>query len=390
MTDELAPFAYRDPAPLALSAAGHELRIYPAGADRLEALLSMIAAAEKSLQIVYYIFQSDVSGTRVRDALVAAARRGVKVHLLVDRFGSDAPDSFFAPIVDHGGRYAAFSPRWNVSYLIRNHQKFVIADGARVMLGGANVSDPYFAPPAENGWCDLGVAIEGPVAADFQRWFVQLADWTDKPKSQFLAIRDMVREWEPGTGPVRLMLGGPTRVPSSWARQVKRDLTQASRLDLVMAYFSPPRSFRRLIQRIAEGGRARLIMAGKSDNGATIGAARALYGQLLRSGARIYEFQPCKLHMKLIVADDVTYFGSANFDMRSIRLNLESMVRIEDAGLAAEMRKLIDGMEAASAEITRQKHRRESTLIHQIQWRASWFLVSVLDYTVTRRLNLGM
>src|SRR5690606_40224723 len=102
----------------------------------------------------------------------------------------------------------------------------------------------------------------------------------------------------------------------------------------------------------ARKGETRLIFPERSDNGATVGAARALYGKLLRSGARIWEFQPCKLHTKLIVLDDVSYLGSANFDMRSLYLNLEIVLKIEDAALAARLRDYFAFHLPASEEIT--------------------------------------
>jgi len=381
---------YADPAPFSVQAADHNFTFYPAGSDRLASLIQLIDSAERTLKLFFYMFQPDHAGTEVRGALVRAAQRGVDVHLITDAFGTDAADSFFDPLVRAGARYNTFSPRWNTRYLIRNHQKFVIADGMRVMTGGANVSDHYFAPPVENGWCDLSAQVEGPIVANFSEWFDLLQRWVLDGKTKFFAVRKAVRDWQEGDGDVRLVLGGPTKITSAWARSVKVDIARSDRLDLVMAYFSPPRSMRRLIRRLAERGRARLIMAGKSDNGATIGASRALYRALIRSGAEIYEFEPCKLHMKLLVADDVTYFGSANFDMRSIRLNLELMVRVEDADVAERMRGLIDHLQAASTPVTWDEHRQRSTIINRIRWRLGWFLVSVLDYTVTRRLNLGL
>jgi len=132
------------------------------------------------------------------------------------------------------------------------------------------------------------------------------------------------------------------------------------------------------------------VMAGKSDNAATIGAARALYGALLRDDCQIYEFQPSKLHMKALVIDDAVYFGSANFDHRSIRLNLELMFRFEDAALASQMRGLIDEMAEVSEHVTYALHRERRGLFANLRWWASLFLVSALDYTVTRRLNAGM
>ena len=133
-----------------------------------------------------------------------------------------------------------------------------------------------------------------------------------------------------------------------------------------------------------------MVMAGKSDNSATIGASRSLYSYLLKKRARIWEFAPCKLHTKLIVLDDTVYLGSANFDMRSLYINLELMLKIEDAALADRMREFVGQQIGASQPITVTLHQRRATLANRIRWNLSWLLVSVIDYTVTRRLNLGI
>lgn len=378
---------YRDPDPVSLTAAGHEFTFYPHGQDRLKALIALIESAEASLRLFYYLFDSDISGTMVRDALVAAARRGVKVDLIVDDFGNDAGAEFFDLLVEAGGSFAIFSPKWGKRYLVRNHQKFTIADEARVMTGGANVSDHYFATPADNGWCDLMVQIEGPVVEQFIRWFGLLASWVDNEARgrtrQLRALRDIVKDWDGGNGPVRLLVGGPLVRKGHWAWVLRQDLIGAKRLDTVSAYFSPPRSFRRLFARIGRCGHARMIMAGKSDIGAAIDMARLLYGKLLRARVTIFEFGVCKLHMKLMVVDDIAYVGSANLDKRSFRINVELMVRVEDAAVAAAMRKLIDHMAGASEPITPAWYARHSTFLNRMRWRIAYWL-SLADYRISK------
>ncbi len=186
------------------------------------------------------------------------------------------------------------------------------------------------------------------------------------------------------------VLGGPTTRLADWGRCVLRDMQHGKRLDMLMAYFAPGPVVRKALRKIAQHGHTNLVLAGKSDNDATIGAARALYKGLLRARARIYEFQPCKLHSKLIVIDDIVYLGSANFDMRSFHVNLEMMLRIEDPALAEKMREHIRQHIAASVEVTPQLHASRATLLNRMRWWACWFLVSVVDYNVARRLNLGL
>jgi cardiolipin synthase len=386
-TPEGADIDYCDLDPFTVEAAGHKFEFFPHGEDRRKALIALIDSAQSSLKVFYYLFNSDTSGTMVRDALVAAARRGVKVDLIVDAFGNDAGEAFFEPLTDAGGTFAVFSPKWGKRYFVRNHQKFTIADETRVMTGGANVSDHYFAIPAENGWCDLSVIIEGEVVAQFVRWFGLLSSWVANAAEgrtrQLRALRDIVQDWQGGDGPVRLLVGGPLVRRGHWAWVFRQDLVGAKRLDTVSAYFSPPRSFRRLIARVGMRGEARMIMAGKSDITAAIDMARLMYGKLLRARVKLFEFGICKLHMKLMVVDDKSYVGSANLDKRSFRINVELMVRVEDAGLAGELRKLIDHLEGSSEPITPTWYVRHSTFLNRMRWRLAYWM-SLADYRISK------
>jgi cardiolipin synthase len=383
---EAAP-PYRDPDPFTVEAAGHSFTFYPHGEDRLAALIDLIGSAQASLKVFYYLFDSDASGTAVRDALVAAAQRGVAVHLIVDDFGNDAGAEFFEPLTAAGGSFAIFSPKWGTRYLVRNHQKFAIADEARVMTGGANVSDHYFAPIEDNGWCDLSVIIAGDVVEQIVRWFGLLSQWVDSEAagrvSRLRALRDIVKDWDGGSGPVRLLVGGPLVRRGHWAWVFRQDLVSAKRLDTVSAYFSPPRSFRRQMAQVAKRGDVRMVMAGKSDISAAVDMARLLYKPFLRAGATIFEFGQCKLHMKLLVVDDASFIGSANLDKRSFRINVELMVRVDDAGLAARLREMIDHLEAGSEPVTRAWYKAQSTFLNRLRWRVAYWM-SLADYRISK------
>ena len=372
-----SPAPFRDPEPFSHSAQGIELTFYPSGVDRLAALLGMIQGARRSLKLFFYIFAIDSCAAAVRDALAEAAGRGVSVTLILDDYGSTADDDFLSSLIEAGGKVQRFSARWNARYLIRNHQKMLIADGEAALIGGFNVEQSYFDPPEKDGWNDLAIRVEGEAAARLAEWFDLLEGWTAGHDVKLGEARRQVRAWNAGSGAVRWLLGGPSQRLSPWARSVITDIEKARRLDMMVAYFSPRRG---VVRR----------MAAKSDNAATIGAARALYGTLLRGGAGIYEFEPCKLHAKLIVVDDAVYIGSANFDMRSLYINVEIMLRVEDAALADRMREFIAYHLPYATHVTPALHRRRRTWWNRLRWSLSWFLVAVVDYTVTRRLNLGL
>jgi len=368
---------------------GNRFDFFPKGTDRLRALIDQIASAQESLHCFWFLYDEDETGAKVRDALIEAARRGVEVRLYIDAFGSDARDEFFDDLCAAGGHFQKFSPSWNVKFLIRNHQKMCIVDRKRVLTGGFNVADDYFASPDRNGWCDLGVLVEGPLVDRFNEWYDAITEWIETGGSEFRAVRQLVRDWEPGDGPIQLIMGGPTTVSSEWSVRFKRDLVKAKRADLVTAYFSPPFSMRRVLRRAGRRGKLRMILASKSDFAITVLAARLHYRRFVRAGVKLFEYQPSKLHMKLLVMDDVTYIGSANLDLRSIRLNLELMIRIESAELADRMRALIDDLEADSRPIDKSWFGQYGKWSNRMRWFVSSFMLRFVDYNLSRRLNLG-
>jgi len=372
--------------------ADNRLEAIVSGADRFAALMALIERARRSLRLYYYIFADDRAGLAVRESLLDAINRGVSVSLIVDGFGSsDTSAAFFAPLIEAGCDFCRFMPRFGRRYLLRNHQKMAIADESHAIIGGFNISDDYFLGPDEGGWRDLGLVVTGPAVAWLVEYFDILLPWTHRDTAGLRALRRELRALPPPSDPLRWLLGGPARRLSPWARTVKRDLEQARQADMIEAYFSPGRSMLKRIKRVVKrGGRSRLVTAQLSDNGATIGAARFLYGGLLRRNVEVWEYRPTKLHTKLIVIDDAVYIGSANFDMRSLFLNLELMLRIEDADFAAQMRNFFERELADCERITPELHRARATLINRAKWALSYLVVGVADYTVTRRLNFGL
>ena len=375
---------------VSVSVAGNDLVLLADGRERLEALIALIDGAKESLRVLYYMFLDDVSGRRVRDALLAAVNRGVKVSLLVDGFGSDtAKAGFFKPLTESACQFCRFSPRFGRRYLLRNHQKLALADGHKVIIGGFNVSDDYFGTAEGGAWRDLGLQVEGDSVHCLVRYFDDLFGWARKPHGRIRELRKLLHQHSVTEGKLHWLFGGPTRRLSPWARAMRKDMLTARRLDIIAAYFAPSIGILRRIARVARRGKVRLVTASKSDNNATIGAARNTYWWLLKRGVEIYEYQPTKLHTKLFVIDDVVHIGSANFDMRSLFLNLEMMLRVEDRAFAEAMRGFVDHEIADSEPITRERHRAQRTWFNRLKWGASYFLVAVADYRISRRLNFG-
>jgi len=373
--------------PIRAEIAGNRLEVIDSGKARLEMLLELIGGAQRSIKMLMYMFNPDRVGHRVRGALVEAARRGVRVNLLIDGFGSVASSEFFAPLKEAGGDECVFNPSYGRSYLMRNHQKLVVIDDAVAIIGGANIDDTYLSDGRPQDWRDLWLRLEGPEVAIPSRYFDTLFRWSKRRNPSLNYLRRQLAEYSEWRGPLQWKFSGPLSLRNSWWRSIGQDIRRGNRLDMIFAYFAPPGAMLRRIGRLGRRGRARIITAAKSDNNATIAAARHSYSRLLRRHVEMYEYQPAKLHTKLAIVDDIVHIGSSNFDYRSLYINLEVMLRIKDAGFANAMRGYFERELQDCKWITPASHKQRANLWRRIKWAMSHFLVNITDYTVTRRLN---
>jgi len=369
--------------------AGTRLTLIEGGEERLRLLLRMIDEARTSIRLLFYMMDADAVGEVVRDGLVRAAERGCTVSVILDGFGSDIPSDFFEPLKQAGGSSCLFNPRIGVRYLLRNHQKLVVIDDREAITGGANLTVDYMSDRSPKRWRDLWLHIEGPAVRPAARYYDALHAWSVLKGPKLRALRRILLRHTQRQGALQWQYTGPIRRGHPWTVEIARELHAAGRLDMISAYFSPPFAMLRRIRRLGRRGAVRIVTAARSDNNATIAAARHTYSSLLRHNVGMFEYQPEKLHTKLLILDDVVYIGSANFDFRSLYLNLEMMLRIEDVGFAAQMRGYFEQELAKCQEITPALHRKRAHWWRRLKWTLSNFLVTAVDYTVTRRLNFG-
>jgi cardiolipin synthase len=376
-----------------LTVDGNRLTFITEGPARLEALLELIGGAKRSLRLLYYTYTGDESGERVLDGLYAAIDRGVDVSLLVDGFGSGhTPETYFKQLSERGAKFCRFNPSYGRRYVLRNHQKLALADAetdaARILIGGFNIEDSYFGTVGEGAWRDVGLLVEGEAAARPGDYYDALMTWALNPRSRLKALRAVVRNYSEAEGRLRWQFGGPMQIRSPWALATIQDLAKAKDLSMIVAYFAPMYGMLDRIADIAGRGAVRIVTAAKSDNRATIDAARSTYKRLLRRGVRVFEYQATKLHTKLLVMDDVVHIGSSNFDIRSLYLNMEMMLRVSDPDFAMLVRNYFEHELGDSEEITMAVYRQRAGWLQRLRWRIAWFLVTTLDYTVARQLAL--
>jgi cardiolipin synthase len=319
-------------------------------------MLDAIARASREVFLEVYQFSPDGIGEDFMAALSAAARRGVRVEVIIDGFGS-APDAseVAATLEAAGCEVRLFGRLLHVlaGRFRRNHRKILAVDGERAFVGGINIADSYGSMhpgPDDRPWADLAVELRGEIAE-----FLQGCGHRERGRSP----PGPVRVWLSGLG------GGRTL-----RRRYLKTFGRARREILVAhAYFVPDRRLVRSITAAARRGvEVRLVVAGRSDVAFMGPATRRHYRRLLRAGVRISEWSRSMLHAKAAAIDGRRLLvGSFNLDPLSLA-NLESLAEIDDAGTA----------EAAARWIRARFDEGEEVTIERIG-RGSWIERLLVD-----------
>jgi cardiolipin synthase A/B len=354
-----------------------------AGREIFPALLAALATARTSIQLETYIYAEGRLGRQVLAELAGAARRGVRVRVLVDAVGSwFLPDRFFDALLAAGGEVRRFNPLHRWRFGVRDHRKLLICDDRLVVVGGFNLADEYDGDGLSRGWFDLGLRLEDPrLARELAESFAELFALADFHRKPMLRLRPFRRKRpsEP-RGAGRLLTTHPGRGASRFQTALSRDLATAREVRIISAYFLPTRRVRRdLLRVVRRGGRVQLLLAGRSDVPVSQMAARSLYLRLLRAGVEIYEYQPQILHAKLILVDDVVYVGSSNLDLRSLTLNYELMLRLTDPVVTAGAAALFAGALQHSRKIERATCKKSQTFWQRTQNHWAHFLLARID-----------
>jgi cardiolipin synthase A/B len=374
----------------AVFSGGNEITLLCGGDELFPAMQAAIAAAQHEVWLATYIFHHDDAARAMAHTLVAAARRGVRVRVVVDGFGSKASLDALREWFDGSAvALAVFRPldRWT-AYLQpgqfrRLHQKLLVVDDERGFVGGINVIGDRVDlnhGPTDTPRLDFAVALRGPVVqpvAQTARAMWTRAAFGHEWREELISL---ARSAEPLSG-ARTLLQQLRIVPRPGARPpeamqpvqaafvvrdnlrqrraIERSYIQAledahTRIDLVCPYFYPGRIFRRTLRGAAQRGvRVRLLLQGKLDYRIAGLAAQVLYDEMLSNGVHIYEYTPAFLHAKIALADDQwATVGSSNIDPLSLLLNLEANVVVRDARFSAALTDAFEQALAASREVT--------------------------------------
>jgi cardiolipin synthase len=357
------------------------------GQEAVDAMLEAIASAEHSVRLETFIFHPGEVGDAFRDALVAAQRRGVRVRVMCDAFGSlKLLKSYWDELVEAGGEFRWFNPLRPNHLIYRDHRKILVVDERAAFIGGFNIGTEYCGDGITCGWRDLGLRIEGLMARALADTFNDLFARADCRHRRFQRIRHTRSDAVITGHNWRLLLTGPGRGHRALKHSLAHDFSTAESIQIMSAYFLPNLRLLRQLRRAAQrGAKVQLILAGKSDVWLMRIATRGLYPSLLRAGVEIYEYDPQIMHAKMVVVDDIVYVGSANLDARSLSINYEVLARIADPELAVQAREIFLGDLQHCRRIDRKEYRRDRKPWQGILERWAFFILARVDPYLARQ-----
>jgi len=318
------------------------------GRESFQTIFDTVNGAEKLICLQFYIFKNDDTGIGLSELLREKSRKGVKVYILYDHFGSfGTPRSFWKEMRLEGIKIRASHPfKWTAPfyYVHRDHRKLIVVDSKGAFTGGLNIANEYSGfhlRRRSKGWRDTGILVEGPIVNELFDTFKK--SWATWGGEKIFCRRNS--EEPDGKKPEVGIPALPIFVYSRKGRKRMRNLLRYSidhaqtRILLTTAYFIPSRKLiERLETAVRRGVKVRLLVPGKSDIPAASYAGRAFFSRLLRSGIEIYTYLGEMLHAKTYLFDECwSIVGSTNLDYQSLRYNDEGNIGLLDLPFASKM-----------------------------------------------------
>ena len=359
---------------------GNRVELLENGEAFFPALFEAIARAEREVLIETFILFEDKVGQQLQQVLVEAARRGVRVELTVDGWGSiDLSSDYLGALAEAGVQVRMFDPKprflgMRLHMFRRMHRKIAVVDGRVAFVGGINFSADHLADFGPKAKQDYSILVEGPLVRQIRGFVLQqLGRHPDD-----LEQRPVAR----GGSAQAMFVARDNHNQRDAIERQYRAAIHAARRDVVIAnaYFFPGYRLLRAMRRaVRRGVRVRLVLQGQPDMKIVKHAAELLHGQLVRAGVEIYEYCKRPLHAKVALVDDEwSTVGSSNLDPLSLSLNLEANVMVRDKAFAAKVRARLEHLMQEDC----QQLEPDQVKVRHAGWR---LLLDTLAYHVTRR-----
>jgi cardiolipin synthase len=350
----------------------NEVDIFTDGHAKFDALLTEIRKAKHHIHLVYFIFKKDHIGQGILQALIEKAKEGVEVKVLYDDMGSSTTGKrFFQPLKEAGGEVAAFFPSrifpfLNIRVNYRNHRKIVVIDGKVGFVGGFNIGDEYLGLSKKFGyWRDTHLMVKGGAVDALQvRFFL---DWNNAAHEKAdLDKCYFPKKQSAGNTGMQIISSGPD---SEWQQirdGILRMIYEAKEsIEIQTPYFVPDESVMNALKIAALSGvHIRIMIPNKPDHMFVYWATYSYVGELLDVGVKCYIYDNGFIHAKMIIVDGkVASVGTANFDVRSFKLNFEVNAFIFDTKVAGRLKHTFEEDTEKSIEMTREMYNKRTVLI---------------------------
>lgn len=371
----------------------NDVQLMQSGSEFFSTLEKLIDKAEYEIHFQTYIFSEDETGSRISNALINAARRGVKIFVLLDGYGSnDLSPAFINQWKSEKIELRFFGRVFKNGRLHigrRLHRKIIVIDGFTSIVSGNNISNNYNSVQGSVAWLDFSVVVKGEASGILQRiceqsWYkVRFRRLTKKlpqhPKQK------IDRPQHPRK--IRIRQNDWKFRKNQAAQSYYQLMTMATEsLLIVGGYFLPGRKGRRLLKKAANRGVVvKLVVAERSDVGVMRNATLYLYDWLLRNQIRIFEYTPSNVHGKGIVADEKTLsIGSYDLNALSTYSNIELNLDVDDAEIASQFHQQMTGIiEKDCREITEENFKtRKGVFKKLLRWSAYRIVKSLFVFSI--------
>jgi cardiolipin synthase len=314
---------------------GNRFEVLANGDEIFPSMLAAVRSAQKSITFETFIYWSGEIGEQMAQALADKARAGVAVHVLLDWMGSSKMDRRYLQMLRDGGAevFRYHKPHWTGLGRMndRTHRKLLVIDGHTGFTGGVGIAQEWTGHAQDpQHWRDTHFRVAGPVVGHMQAVFMD--NWV-KASGNVLHGPDYFPEIAPcGDGVAHMFSSSPSGGSDDMQLMYLMAITAASHsIHLASAYFVPDKlTINAIVEAARRGVKVQVLTPGNRIDTHTVReASRACWGDLLKAGVEMYEYQPTMFHCKLLVVDEyLVSVGSTNFDSRSFKLNDEANLNI--------------------------------------------------------------
>ena len=340
---------------------GNKVEVLLNGAEIFPAMLEAIRGAQHTITLETYIYWSETIGKEFSDALIERARAGVKVHVMLDFMGSIKMDLAVIDAMKAAGVHVQRYHKpvwWKLTRLNnRTHRKLLIVDGKTGFTGGVGIADQWRGNAEDDKhWRDTHFRVQGPVVGQMQAVFND--NWTKATGQVLDGPHYFPALDKAGSHDAQMFSSSPTGGSGSMHLMYLIAINAArNSIVLSASYFVPDElAIKALVAAKKRGVDVRIITPGPDiDSDIVRAASRERWGDLLKAGIKIAEYQPTMYHVKALIVDTLMVsVGSTNFDNRSFSINDEANLNVMDREFAQQQAEIFDADWAKSKPITLQ------------------------------------